>query len=155
MTRWRVVVAKACGWLASTFLAAMMLVTVADVLFRKLANTPVRGTLELVELLLACTFFFALPASFLREDHIVVDMIDGWFPRAISFMKRAASATAVVMLAVIVWQSWITAADSYAFGDVTADLSLPKTLYWIPVLVGLAGAAVAAFFMIFVRDDCK
>lgn len=129
-----------------------MLLTVADVLLRKLADTPIRGTLELVELLLACTFFFALPASFLREDHIVVDMVDGIFPRAVAQIKRAASAIAVVMLAVIVWQSWLAARDSFAFGDVTSDLSLPKTLYWIPVLIGLAGASLAALSMVFARD---
>ncbi len=130
----------------------MMLITVSDVLLRKLADTPIRGTLELVELLLACTFFFALPASFLREDHIVVDMIDGMFPRAVARIKRIASAVAVVILALIVWQSWIAATDSFAFGDVTSDLSLPKTLYWIPVLAGLTGAGIAAFAMIFDRE---
>jgi len=151
--RWRGIAAKTCGWIASVCLAAMMLITVADVLLRKLADTPIRGTLELVELLLACTFFFALPASFLREDHIVVDMIDGMFPRAVSWIKRIASVVAVIMLGVIVWQSWIAAKDSFAFGDVTADLSLPKSLYWFPVLVGLAGAALAAFAMIFERKN--
>jgi len=149
MTHWRSVVAKCCGWLAAVFLAAMMLLTVADVVLRAVANHPIRGVVELVELMLAGTFFFALPAAFLRDENIVVDMIDGWRPRLVPLLKRAAAAGAFVMLAVVVWQSWIAAKDSVALGDVTSDLSLPKVLYWIPVLAGLAGGAAAALAMAF------
>ena len=54
----------------------MMLLTVADVVLRAFVNRPIRGMLELVELLLACTFFLALPAVFLRDENIVVDVVD-------------------------------------------------------------------------------
>jgi TRAP-type transport system small permease protein len=149
MKNWRSTVATLCGWLAAVFLAAMMLLTVADVVLRAVANHPIRGVVELVELMLAGTFFFALPAAFLRDENIVVDMIDGWRPRLVPLLKRAAAAGAFVMLAVVVWQSWIAAQDSVALGDVTSDLSLPKVLYWIPVLAGLAGGAAAALAMAF------
>jgi TRAP-type transport system small permease protein len=149
MKNWRSTVATLCGWLAAVFLAAMMLLTVADVVLRAVANHPIRGVVELVELMLAGTFFFALPAAFLRDENIVVDMIDGWRPRLVPLLKRAAAAGAFVMLAVVVWQSWIAAKDSVALGDVTSDLSLPKVLYWIPVLAGLAGGAAAALAMAF------
>ena len=73
-------------------LAAMMLVTVADVVLRAVANLPIRGTLEIVELLLACAFFLALPASFLRDEHIVVDIVDGVAGRWVPLLKRIALA---------------------------------------------------------------
>jgi len=155
MTHWRSFVAKLCGSLAAVFLASMMLLTVADVVLRAVANHPIRGVVELVELMLAGTFFFALPAAFLRDENIVVDMIDGWRPRLVPLLKRAAAAGAFVMLAVVVWQSWIAAQDSVALGDVTSDLSLPKILYWIPVLAGLAGGAAAALAMAFKRRAGK
>ncbi len=151
MTNWRGSLAKYCGWLAAVFLVAMMMLTVADVVLRAVANKPIRGVVELVELMLAGTFFFALPAAFLRDENIVVDMIDGWRPRLVPLLGRIASAGAFVMLAVAVWQSWIAAKDSVALGDVTSDLSLPKVLYWIPVLAGLAGGAAAALAMVFKR----
>ena len=56
-----------------------MLVTVADVLLRTFFGIPVRGVLELVELGLACTIFVALPAVFLRDEHLVVDVVDHLF----------------------------------------------------------------------------
>jgi TRAP-type C4-dicarboxylate transport system permease small subunit len=147
MKRWRGFAAKVFGWLAAAFLAAMMLITVADVVLRAVFNRPIRGTLEIVELLLACTFFLALPAAFLRDENIVVDVVDGFAPRRVPLLKRIAEVIAVVVLAVMGWQSWISARDAVVFGDVTSDLSLPRILYWIPVLTGIIGAAVAALVM--------
>ena len=55
--------------------------TVADILVRAVANRPIPGVVELVELALACSFFLALPAVFLRDGHIVVDVVVGMAPR--------------------------------------------------------------------------
>jgi len=147
MTDWRTFVPKLCGWLAAVFLAAMMLLTVADVVLRAVANKPIRGVVELVELLLACTFFLALPATVLRDEHIVVDLLDTHARRLVPWLKRFSAALAVVMLGIITWQGWIAARDTLVFNDVTSDLSLPKLLYWIPLLLGVAGGAVAALAM--------
>jgi TRAP-type C4-dicarboxylate transport system permease small subunit len=151
----RAFVAKLCGWVSAAFLAAMMLLTVAEVTLRKLGANPIHGTFELVELLLVCTFFFALPATFLRDENIVVDMIDTWRPRWVPVLKRASAAAAVVLLATIAWQSWLQARDAMSFGDVTSDLSLPKILYWAPLVFGIAAGAVAAGAMALKRSDRK
>ena len=60
---------------AALFLAAMVLLTVADVVLRALFNYPLRGMLELIELGLACAVFLGLPAVFLRRGHLVVDVL--------------------------------------------------------------------------------
>jgi TRAP-type C4-dicarboxylate transport system permease small subunit len=138
---------KLCGGLASAFLAAMMLLTVADVVLRTVFNRPLRGTYDLVELFLCATFFIALPAVFMRDEHIVVDSIDRYVPRAVPWLKRIAGVITVIMLALMVWQGAIAARDTWSFGDVTSDLSLPKILFWIPLLFGLAGGAVAALLV--------
>ena len=50
-------------------------------------------------------------------------------------LKRMAAAMAVVVLAVMAWQGFIAARDSFAFHDVTADLGLSRSLHWIAVLL--------------------
>lgn len=152
MTVWRSRAVWLCGTLAGISLAAMMLLTVTDVVLRAVANRPIRGTFELVELLLACTFFLALPAAFLRDDHIVVDVIDYLAPRRVALLKRIAEVVAVIVIAVMAWQGWLTARDTLVFNDVTSDLEIPRILYWIPVLAGLVGGGVAAAIMA-VRPD--
>lgn len=144
MKDWRALAAKLCGLTAAAFVAAMVLLTVADILLRAAANRPIPGVVELVELLLACGFFLALPAVFLRDGHIVVDVVDGMAPRRVPLLKRLAAALAVLALALMAWQGWIGASDALAFGDVTSYLSIPRIVYWVPVLAGIVGAALAA-----------
>ena len=147
MERWRKIPALVCGLLAALCLTAMMLVTVADVALRATFNMPIRGIYEMVELLLAYTFFIALPAVFLREENIAVNVVDDLAPRWVPLLKRMGAALAAVLLAAMAWQGSIAARDTIAFNDVTADLGLPKILHWIALLVGVVGAVLAALTM--------
>jgi TRAP-type C4-dicarboxylate transport system permease small subunit len=147
MERWRAVSIKICAWLAALLLTAMMLLTVVDVTARAVLNLPIRGTFDLIELLLAGTFFLALPAVFLREDNIVVTVVDDIAPRRVPALDRAALVLSVVVLAAMTWQGALAARDTYEFNDVTADLGLPRVLHWAAVLFGLGGATIAAFAM--------
>jgi len=131
----------------------MMLLTVADVVLRATTNRPIRGTFEIIELLLACTFFIALPAVFLRDEHLVVDVVDPVAPRHVATLKRIAEVIAIPVLAIMAWEGWKAAADTLVFNDVTSDLAIHRILYWMPVLFGLVGSAIAAVAMIFPKAD--
>lgn len=142
-----------CGVVAAVFLLGMLVLTVADVVLRTFFNYPLRGVYELIELMLAGTFFLALPCVFLRDDNILVNTIDEIWPRIVPLLKRFALILSVLTFAVLVWQGWSAAWDSYEFHDVTADLGLPKFWHWSIVLFGMSLAALAALFMLFRRDD--
>jgi TRAP-type transport system small permease protein len=132
------------GALAAVFLAGMVLITVADVLLRSLFDFPIRGVLELVELGLACTIFVALPAVFLRDEHLVVDVIDHFTrPAVVRMLDLAGAVISLAVLVVMAWQMVPLARLMHEFGDVTSDLSIPRMYYWIPVLVGVIASALA------------
>jgi TRAP-type C4-dicarboxylate transport system permease small subunit len=136
--------ARLFGYIAAAFLAAMMLLTVADVLLRTFFSYPIQGMLELVELGLACTIFVALPAVFLRDEHLVVDVIDHMTkPAVVRLLDLAGALASLVVLAVMAWQMVPLARAMHEFGDVTSDLSIPKLYYWIPVLLGVVASALA------------
>jgi len=141
--------------MAAVFLAAMLLITVADVTLRGVLNLPLRGVYELVELFLVATFFLALPCVFLRDENIVVNAVDDVAPRLVAPLKRAAALLAVVILAVMAWQGLIAARDSLEFNDVTADLALPKFWHWLALLAGVIAAAIAALVMALAREDAR
>ena len=147
MERWRKLSSLICGALAALCLAAMMLLTVADVTLRAVFNTPIRGVYELIELLLAYTFFLALPAVFLRDENIAVNVVDDLAPQWVPALKRIGMMLAVAVLAVMAWQGMIAARDTIAFNDMTADLGLPRSLHWIALLAGVIGAGLAALAM--------
>jgi TRAP-type transport system small permease protein len=137
-------VAAGFGYVAAAFLAAMMLLTVADVTLRTFFNYPIRGMLELIELGLACTVFLGMPAVFLRDEHLVVDVIDQIMrPSVVRVLDLAGALVSFGLLAVMAWQMVPVAGGMYEFGDVTSDLSIPKIYYWIPVLAGVVASALA------------
>src|SRR5215208_1281009 len=141
--------ARVFGTLAAISLAAMMLLTVADVLLRAFFSYPIQGMLELVELGLACTIFVALPAVFLRDEHLVVDVIDHVVrPSAVRWLDLAGALLSLAVLVTMAWQMVPLARAMHEFGDVTSDLSIPKIYYWVPVLLGVIASALATLVFI-------
>lgn len=128
----------------------MMLLTVADVALRTLVNRPIQGTFDLIQLGLACTIYIALPAVFLRDQHLVVDVIDHFAGRrAVRVLDWLGAAVSLGVLGLMFWQMVPLARDMQEFGDVTADLSIPKIVYWIPVLAGVGASALATLVFLF------
>jgi len=141
--------ARLFGTLAAVFLAAMMLLTVADVVLRAFFNYPIQGMLELIELGLACTIFLALPAVFLRDEHLVVDVIDHLTrPSVVRILDLIGALTSLGVLVVMAWQMVPLARAMHEFGDVTSDLSIPRIWYWVPVLLGVVASALATLVFI-------
>ena len=137
------------GGLAAVALAAMMLLTVTDVVLRMFFRAPIQGTLELVELGLACTIFLALPAVFLRDEHLVVDVIDHFAKRPlVRLLDLASAVVSAAVLALMAWQMVSLAQTTWEFGDVTSDLSIPRIYYWVPVLFGVVASAAATLVLI-------
>src|SRR4051812_38643037 len=144
------IAATVFGALAAFFLAGMMLLTVADVALRAFFNRPIHGTFELIELGLACTVFLALPAVFLREEHLVVDVVDHLVkPSVVRVLDLFGALFSLAILGVMFWQMVPLARDMHEFGDVTADLSIRKIYYWIPVLIGIGASALATLVFVF------
>lgn len=137
--------ARLLAGVAAVFLCAMMLVTVADVVLRSLFAYPIFGTFDLVELFLVTLIFLGLPETFRREEHVVVDVVDHVVPpRVVALLKGLGALLTVVLLALMLWHAVPPARDTYVFGDQTLDLSIPRYIHWIPILLGTAAAVLAA-----------
>ena len=136
--------ARYFGLAAAAFLIVMMMVTVADVVLRSLFNIPVFGTFDIVELMMVATIFLAVPATYLREEHIVIDVIDHVAPkRLVDVLRWIGGVLTFVYLAVMGWRMIEPARDKIDFGDVTLDLGIPKYIHWIPILLGTFCSAIA------------
>jgi TRAP-type C4-dicarboxylate transport system permease small subunit len=127
----------------------MVLLTVADVVLRSFFRLPIQGMLELIELGLACTIFIALPAVFLRDEHLVVDVVDHLLkPGLARVLDLVGALVSLGVLVVMAWQMLPLARTMHEFGDVTSDLSIPKIWYWVPVLFGVLASALATLVFI-------
>ena len=114
------------GLLAALALLATMVLTLVDVLGRKLASQSVPGSLELTEILMVVVIFAALPLVSAHGEHVVFDALDSklpaWLRRAQQALVDAVCATALAGLAWLMWQKAAQMAD---YGDITAQLQLP------------------------------
>ena len=104
-----------CGLLAAVALFAIMGLTLADVLGRKLLNHSITGSLELTEILMVVVIFAALPLVSLHGEHVVFDSLDHLMPPWLRRLQQAVRA----------WLMWDKAAQMASYGDTTAQLQLP------------------------------
>jgi TRAP-type mannitol/chloroaromatic compound transport system permease small subunit len=112
------------SWLV---LFAMMILTVADVLMRKLFDNSILGTVEVTELMMVIIVFFALANTEIADGHIKVDLVVG------RLGKKAQARFDVLtqFICFVLFCFFTVSAVVYAFsmkdsGEVTQDL-------WIPI----------------------
>lgn len=124
--------------MAAIVLLVLVLITCIDVIGRYAFNSPLVGTVELVEICMGAITFFSFPLMFMRHDHIIVDLIPhfrrgylGWitslFILAITFYMAVRLGDRVYDYAVRAFED----------GDVTEYLLIPR----YPI-VGFVTAAI-------------
>ncbi|MFY9829133.1 MAG: TRAP transporter small permease [Rhodoplanes sp.] len=138
--------------IAALALAAMMLVTVADVFMRYVFNSPVRGSYEIVEATLIVFVFHGMAAGFFRRANIVIDLVDTFAGRRITaLLIRFSDLLSIVALAVLAWAMTGPAWQAYDYGDRKLELDMPIYYLWIVALIGIAGTLVCALGVLLAR----
>jgi len=135
--------ARALHWAGAAALAAMMLLTVADVVLRSFRR-PIVGTYELVGFLGALAIGFSLPQTSLDRGQVLMDFLtrrlSGAPARALALISRAAG---VGLFGLIGWNLLAMGIDLRRTGDVTPLLHLPLFLLaWAIALACLAECLV-------------
>ena len=122
-------IADFCLMLACLVLLWLVGLTCVDVIGRYFFRAPVVGATELVQISMAGTIFFSLPAMFLRDDQVVVDLFSfvrkGWFGWAVSLIFSLVTVVAVFIVADRVFDYAVRAWED---GDKTIYLHIPRYL---------------------------
>jgi TRAP-type C4-dicarboxylate transport system permease small subunit len=110
---------------AAAALFAMMLLTFADVIGRKVLGDSITGAVELTELCMLLMIFMSLPLASLAGEHIVFDLLDRYLPPRVLHLQMAlAHAVASAVFGGAAWLVWTKAERTYAMGDMTARLEI-------------------------------
>jgi len=116
---------SAISIVAAASLFAMMLLTFADVIGRKLLGNSIVGAVELTELCMLVMIFMALPLASLAGEHIVFDLLDRYLPARVLHLQMAlAHAVAAAIFGGAAWLVWVRSVRTYSMGDVTARLEI-------------------------------
>lgn len=120
------------------------LVTVLDILGRR-AGLPIEGVVDLVQLFVMAGAWLVMPYAFYTGAHVGVDFVVDKMPSALQRACRLlGSAIAVVLLGLMLWYGYTTFQQRIMFGDRSQELGIPIMWFWVPVLLGMVGSAVAA-----------
>ena len=142
------VLSKVTAVFASIVLAAMMLVTVADVTGRYCFNSPIRGTWELVGLLLVCAGTWGWGYCQMEKGHISVPiLIERFSLRALAIIRSLAYLIGFGGFSLLCWQMLLRTMRYIALkeGGVTDTLEMP----YYPFMLALAiGAGVLALIIL-------
>jgi TRAP-type C4-dicarboxylate transport system permease small subunit len=126
---------------AGATLFAMMLLTTADVTGRYFFNSPILGTVELTQLMLAALVFLSLPVVCWREEHVSVDLLDSVFPARLIWIRQVLVNLIVTgALWIMARRIWALAERAMEWGDVTEFLRIPNgyLIYLISVMLAVS-----------------
>ncbi len=143
-----------CGGIAGVILALLMAVTVVDVVGRYVFNAPLPGSWEITKVMMAALIFAALPAVSRFEQHITIDLLDGFTPGGVVRARQILiNLICAVALAILCWRLWIYAMQTAEFGDVTEYLRLPRApaIFYMSVFSGLGALVLFANALRYLR----
>ena len=129
---------------AQALLLVAVLITVADIVIRQIASTSVPGTVDLMQLCVMWSALLAMPAAFLTDEHVAIDLFTKSLPLPVQrALRLLATLMGVAVLALLAWYGALQSWREHTAGDSTQTLGLPMGLYWVPLLLGLALSALA------------
>jgi TRAP-type C4-dicarboxylate transport system permease small subunit len=143
---WVVRIIKVTSFAAAIALVVMMLTTVADVAMATLFKRPIIGAYDMVETMLVFAVFLGIPATFLRNGNIVVDVVDFFVAKeTVRRLKQLAQILTLVFLVLLFCNMITPALDAYKFGGKKQELGMPLWVLWLPILLGVLLSAIAVF----------
>jgi TRAP-type transport system small permease protein len=128
---------KIMAVIASIALGAMMLLTLGDVVGRYFFNTPIRGTWELVGLMLVFAGTWGLAYCQVKKAHIRVDVLLNIFPRKVREIINVISYLGgAIGFGLIAWRVALMARNYFVNDYVTDTLSLPLFPFMSGMTIG-------------------
>ena len=131
-------------YVSAAAVAAMMVITVADVLVRYLTPTNVPGSYEYVSLLFVLVIFLGLAYAQRENSHIAIDALYSKLPRQYrKLLQLFQLGTFLIFSATLTWYTAAITWDNYVLGDTI--LGAISVVTWPSRLTISIGFLVLAF----------
>lgn len=120
-------------------LLVMAFLITADVVMRYAFNSPILGTLEITEFMLAAVVFLGLAYAQAQRAHVGVDLlVQKLPPRLAAGVDSVVILLAILIYGLIVWQSYGNATQALRTGLESDLLAIPHFPFRILVPIGSA-----------------
>lgn len=112
--------------IAGILLTGLMLLTAVDVVMRYAFNSPIRGSFEIAELMVALLMFSGIPLVSLNNQHVCIDLLDRFFSPMVSrIVDLSASLICLGIFACMGLLLLRKISRMTVAGDVTNALNIP------------------------------
>ena len=141
-------IARALAIIGACLLLVMVLITVLDVIMRRVLNAPLRGSLELTETILGISVFTALSFCASEEGgHVEVDiLVNRLQMKSRKIIASLMYFLSTITLGLISWQLVVYSVRVYEMHEVSAILAI--SLWPFIAIGGLCMALLAFVFLI-------
>jgi len=147
---------RTLGISGSIVLFVLMLLTVVDVVGRKF-DFPIRGGVEMAEILLAMLIFAGLPLVSEARQHIVIDTLASFMSRTVKrVLDAAANAICALTMFAMAWMFYSKRVTRVAeAGDTTSVLKIELTpvAYFLLAMVVMTGVIHIALMFVAPADE--
>jgi len=142
-------ISRGMGFIAICILVAMMILTVLDVFLRRVFNSPIPFSLELVEFMMVVTGFLGLAWCAMSGAHIRVDLIVSRMPaRAQGIIDSLCYLAGFGISAIIAWRSVMESLAIRKLHTESTVLGIPIfPFYWV-VAAGFAALALSILILL-------
>ncbi len=118
-------------------LALMVLLITADVVMRYFFNSPIRGSFELIQVMLSMIVFLGLALVQTQKGHVSVTLLTGGLSSARSAVLESATYLLCLIIFVLIsWCSFEQAENLYSTGTSTDSLAIPYFPFMWVVVIG-------------------
>lgn len=129
---------KALCFLSAVMLMMLMLIGAVDVIARYLLSSPIKGSLGLSEVLLVGVVFFAWAYTESVDGNVKVEIFYTQFrPRTQCIAGAFKKLIALVIFAIMTWQSLLKAAASMDSKEIIDVLDIPAYPFQLFVTLGV------------------
>ena len=129
--------AKWANYVGGVVLLGMMALTGADVMLRYIFNSPVQGSFEVTELLMAVSIGLGLGYCALEKGHVRVDFLTMRLSkRGQTIADFVAYLVFMIMYIMIAWQTLYKAINQYKAHNISSVLYIPEYPFTLMLTFG-------------------
>jgi len=125
--------------IAAAVLAMIMFLTAVDVFMRYLFNSPVSGSFELVEFMMAILVPFGIVYCGMQKAHVAVDLVHEKLSKRLqALLDVITTSLTLIFMGLIGWKSIEYIFEVKSTGLTSAVLHIPSWPFILPVAIGMA-----------------
>jgi TRAP-type C4-dicarboxylate transport system permease small subunit len=147
-------VRQAALWGGGAMLLGLMVLTVMDVTLRYCFNAPLYGARDVAKLMLLVMVALSVAYSARTGGQVVIAFFSRRMgPRLATASEAGARLAAIVMLAILARQLWVSGKTAAMFGETSLALQIPYgPFYWVLALGMLLYALVLVLELLLIAQ---